>query len=448
MARPAPSAVTGPPIAIRGLNHAYGKGELRKQILFDVSTEVASGEIVIVTGPSGGGKTTLLTLVGALRGAQDGSLVVLGQELRGARRRALEGVRRRIGFIFQAHNLIEALSSLQNVEMALLMDGRLGRREVRRRATSMLESVGLAHRMHEHPSRLSGGQRQRVAIARALVTEPQIVLADEPTASLDKQSGREVIEIMRHLARARGATILLVTHDSRILDVADRIVHLEDGRLSTFTDAVIANTRHMMHLLAADRQKSVVPFVESMSPAEFAELLHEVTNESRRFLDSTALATDEAFRSMLDRALRAFTRKLGQLLDADRASLFLVDPEREELWLTIAQETDHNVGKLRIPMSGGIAGYVARTGETVRVDDAYADARFDQKMDRETGFRTRSILSVPLKSTRGEVFAVSQLLNRRDGKPFDAADERRFTEFLQPIAIMLETWWRMTRLRP
>jgi ABC-type glutathione transport system ATPase component len=253
---------------------------------------------------------------------------------------------------------------------------------------------------------------------------------------------------MRHLARARGATILLVTHDSRILDVADRIVHLEDGRLSTFTDAVIANTRHMMHLLAADRQKSVVPFVESMSPAEFAELLHEVTNESRRFLDSTALATDEAFRSMLDRALRAFTRKLGQLLDADRASLFLVDPEREELWLTIAQETDHNVGKLRIPMSGGIAGYVARTGETVRVDDAYADARFDQKMDRETGFRTRSILSVPLKSTRGEVFAVSQLLNRRDGKPFDAADERRFTEFLQPIAIMLETWWRMTRLRP
>jgi len=447
MARPAPSAATGPPIAIRGLNHAYGKGELRKQILFDVTTEIASGEIVIVTGPSGGGKTTLLTLVGALRGAQDGSLMVLGQELRGARRRVLENVRRKIGFIFQAHNLIEALTSLQNVEMALLMDGRLGRREARRRATAMLESVGLAHRMHEHPSRLSGGQRQRVAIARALVTEPQIVLADEPTASLDKQSGREVIEIMRHLARARGATILLVTHDSRILDVADRIVHLEDGRLSTFTEAVIANTRHMMHLLAADRQKSVVPFVEAMSPEEFAELLHEVTNESRRFLDSTALATDEAFRSMLDRALRAFTRKLGQLLDAERASLFLVDPERQELWLTIAQEADQSVSELRIPMSAGVAGHVARTGESARVDDAYADPRFDQKMDRETGFRTRSILSVPLKNTRGEVFAVSQLLNRGDGKPFDAADEQRFTEFLQPIAVMLETWWSMTRLR-
>jgi putative ABC transport system ATP-binding protein len=447
MARAAPAPATAPPIAIRGLNHAYGKGDLRKQILFDVTTQIASGEIVIVTGPSGGGKTTLLTLVGALRAAQDGSLVVLGQELRGARRRALERVRRKIGFIFQSHNLIEALTSLQNVEMALLLDGALGRREARRRATAMLESVGLGHRMHEHPSRLSGGQRQRVAIARALVTEPQIVLADEPTASLDKQSGREVIEIMQHLARARGATILLVTHDSRILDVADRIVHLEDGRLSTFTDAVIANTRHMMHLLAADRQKSVVPYVEAMSPAEFAELLHEVTNESRRFLDSTALATDEAFRSMLDRALRAFTRKLGKLLDAERASLFLVDPERQELWLTIAQEAEQTVSELRIPMSAGVAGYVARTGETVRVDDAYADPRFDQKMDRDTGFRTRSILSVPLKNTRGEVFAVSQLLNRGDGKPFDAADEKRFTEFLQPIAVMLETWWSMTRLR-
>jgi len=127
------------------------------------------------------------------------------------------------------------------------MQSNLSRREVRERARAMLESVGLGHRMHEHPSRLSGGQRQRVAVARALVTEPRIVLADEPTASLDKQSGREVIDLMQNLARAHGTTILLVTHDNRVLDVADRILHLEDGRLSTFTDAVIANNRHMMH---------------------------------------------------------------------------------------------------------------------------------------------------------------------------------------------------------
>jgi putative ABC transport system ATP-binding protein len=331
--------------------------------------------------------------------------------------------------------------------MALHMSGALGRREVRRRAEAMLESVGLAHRMHEHPSRLSGGQRQRVAIARALVTEPSIVLADEPTASLDKQSGRDVIDLMQRLARERGTTILLVTHDNRILDVADRIVHLEDGRLSTFTDAVIANNQRMMRLLAADQRKSVVELVEEMPQQEFLGLLQDVTNESRRFLDSIALATDGAFRSMLDRALRAFTRKLGQLLAAERASIFLVDPERQELWLTIFQEADQGFTELRIPMSRGIAGHVARTAETVRIEDAYADPRFNPDVDKQTGFRTRSILCAPLLDAQGNVFAVSQLLNRRDGAPFDAADERRFTELLQPIGVMLETWWRMTRLR-
>jgi putative ABC transport system ATP-binding protein len=421
-------------------------GELRKQILFDVTADIHAGEIVIVTGPSGGGKTTLLTLAGALRAAQEGSLQVLGRELRAARKSTLEAVRKQIGFIFQAHNLIEALTALQNVEMALLMRSDLSRRQVRARAQAMLESVGLAHRMHEHPSRLSGGQRQRVAVARALVTEPRIVLADEPTAALDKQSGRDVIDLMQNLARAHGATIMLVTHDNRILDVADRILHLEDGRLQTFTDAVIANNQHMMQLLAADQRKAGVDFVEDLPPAEFTALLQSVTNESRRFLESTALATDEAFRSMLDRALRAFTRKLGVLLDAERASLFLVDREREELWLTVAREADDAGTELRVPMAVGIAGYAARSGEIVRIDDAYGDPRFNPEMDRRTGFRTRSILCVPLRDAQGNVFAVSQLLNRSDGKPFDANDERRFMEFLQPIGVMLETWWRMTRL--
>jgi len=372
---------------------------------------------------------------------------VLGQELCGARKSTLETVRKQIGFIFQSHNLIEALSSLQNVEMALLMKSDLSRRQAQERARAMLEAVGLSHRMHEHPSRLSGGQRQRVAVARALVTEPRIVLADEPTAALDKQSGRDVIDLMQNLARAHGTTILLVTHDNRILDVADRILHLEDGRLSTFTDAVIANNQQMMHLLAADQRKSALDLVEDMPPPDFVALLGEVTNESRRFLDSIALATDEAFRSMLDRALRTFTRKLGRILDAERASLFLADPERDELWLTIAEEADTGVTELRVPASSGVAGYAARTAETVRVDDAYADPRFNPDLDRQTGFRTRTILCVPLLNAQGEVFAVSQLLNRRDGKPFDAEDERRFKEFLGPIAVMLETWWHMTRLR-
>jgi putative ABC transport system ATP-binding protein len=228
------------PIAIGGLNHFFGTGSLRKQILFDVNVEIRSGEIVIVTGPSGGGKTTLLTLIGALRAAQDGSVRVLGTELHRARGSTLETIRKQIGFIFQAHNLVEALTALQNVEMALRLHHHVGRFERRQSARAMLKAVGLEHRMHYHPSELSGGQRQRVAIARALVTEPRLVLADEPTASLDRESGREAIALLQDLARARGTTIVLVTHDSRVLQFADRILHLEDGRLMSFADAVVA----------------------------------------------------------------------------------------------------------------------------------------------------------------------------------------------------------------
>ena len=236
--------------------------------------------------------------------------------------------------------------------------------------------------------------------------------------------------------------MLLVTHDNRILDVADRILHLEDGRLSTFTDAVIANNRHMMQLLAADQRKAVPEYVEDMPRAEFLALLQESHRRVAAVPGSIGLATDEAFRSMLDRALRAFTRKLGSLVNAERASLFLVDREHDELWLTVAQEADAGVSELRVPAGSGIAGWVARTGETVRVDDAYTDPRFNPELDQRTGFRTRSVLSVPLVDGRGEVFGVSQLLNRRDGRPFDAEDERRFQEFVGPIAVMLETWWR------
>src|SRR5205085_5426023 len=189
--------------------------------------------IVIITGPSGSGKTTVLTLAGALRSVQQGNMKVLGQELNGASTRTLVRIRENIGFIFQAHNLLECLTARQNVQMALGMGPASGA-GARTRAADMLQAVGLGDRIEHYPSQLSGGQRQRVAVARALVRAPKIVLADEPTAALDKQSGREVIDLMRALARDAGTTIMLVTHDNRILDVADRILHLEDGRLQTF----------------------------------------------------------------------------------------------------------------------------------------------------------------------------------------------------------------------
>jgi len=425
------------PIRVSGLNHAFGKGDLRKQILFDITTEIPRGEIVIVTGPSGSGKTTMLTLVGALRSAQEGTIEVLGEQLCGAKPRTLEKVRKQIGFIFQQHNLLEALTSLQNVELGLRVSRRVSRSELRKRAAAMLEAVGLGDRMQNKPGQLSGGQRQRVAIARALVGEPAMLLADEPTASLDKQSGRDVVERMKKLAKEQGTTILLVTHDNRILDIADRIVHLEDGRLSTFTDAVIANNQQMMQTLADNRNKQPLDeMVAALDEQGFKELLQEITTDSQRFQEATALANDVAFKSMLSQGLFAFTRKLGQLLDADRASLFIV--EQNSLVLRVAQDIE-TIGEVRIPLGSGIAGAVAQGGESICIDNAYADSRFNQDVDKQTGYRTRSILCLPVKNHEGRVFAVAQLLNRKDGQPFDQGDEQRFADFIQSIGIILET---------
>lgn len=220
-----------PVIDIQGLNHYFGSGRLRKQVLFELEAEIFPGEIVIMTGPSGSGKTTLLTLIGALRSAQEGSLKVLGQELRHSSTSQQIEIRRQTGYIFQAHNLLHSLTARQNVMMTMDLQPDIPTSIAEQRVTGMLTAVGLADHLDYFPHHLSGGQKQRVAIARALVGHPKLVLADEPTAALDKQSGRDVVEIMRKLAREQGCTILMVTHDNRILDVADRLIQMEDGRL-------------------------------------------------------------------------------------------------------------------------------------------------------------------------------------------------------------------------
>jgi putative ABC transport system ATP-binding protein len=228
-----------PIIQIQNLNHAYGKGALKKPVLNDINLEVKPGEIVLLTGPSGSGKTTLLSLIGALRSMQEGSLKIFDYQMLKASKRQQMQVRSQIGFIFQAHNLLKCLTAWENVNMALklhpgksLPDGlRLTRGQRHQQSIAMLGAVGLADRVHYYPENLSGGQKQRVAIARALVSQPRLVLADEPTAALDKQSGRDVVEIMQRLAQEQHCAILLVTHDSRILDIADRVVQMEDGCL-------------------------------------------------------------------------------------------------------------------------------------------------------------------------------------------------------------------------
>ncbi len=218
-------------VSIHNLNHYFGKRSLRSQVLFDVNMVIKAGEIVIMTGPSGSGKTTLLTLIGGLRSAQEGSLKILGKELRGAGNDQLVQTRRHIGYIFQAHNLLEFLTARQNVQMSLELHTKVTDQEARARSEAMLELVKLGHRVNYYPHDLSGGQKQRVAIARALVGHPRLILADEPTAALDKKSGRDVVDIMQRLAKEQGCAILMVTHDNRILDIADRTIHMEDGRL-------------------------------------------------------------------------------------------------------------------------------------------------------------------------------------------------------------------------
>jgi len=218
-------------VQIRHLNYYFGQGDLRTQVLYDIDLDLPKGQIVIMTGPSGSGKTTLLSLIGALRSAHEGNLQVLGKELVGLNKSQLVEVRRNIGFIFQAHNLFESLTASQNVEMAVELTQNW--RQKRKLAVEVLSQLGLANRVDYKPNALSGGQKQRVAIARALVNQPQLILADEPTAALDKKSGREVVMLMQKLAKEQGCTILIVTHDNSILDVADRIINLVEGRLES-----------------------------------------------------------------------------------------------------------------------------------------------------------------------------------------------------------------------
>jgi putative ABC transport system ATP-binding protein len=261
-----------PLLRLRGVNYAFGAGEARTQVLFDNDLEVMPGELVIMSGPSGSGKTTLLTLIGGLRGLQDGEVEIwdgtLGtyHHLRGLSEEGLVRIRRLIGFIFQRHNLFDSLRAAQNVRLArdLFPPGPDDGRQTAR----LLTYLGLGERIDYKPQNLSGGQRQRVAVARALVNHPRLVLADEPTAALDANSGLAVVALLQHLARPRepddlmklarrpgdqdeeggrltpeqiemlpeltrekGTTSLIVTHDARIMNRADRIVHMERGKI-------------------------------------------------------------------------------------------------------------------------------------------------------------------------------------------------------------------------
>jgi len=422
------------PISVEGLCHSFGKGALCKQILFDITTEIQQGEIIIVTGPSGSGKTTLLTIVSALRSVQQGSVKVLGHELNGAKPSLLESVRRDIGFIFQQHNLLNALTAVQNVEQGLGVSNRYKGSNLQKRAEEFLEIVGLGERLHHKPEQLSGGQRQRVAIARALASDPPMLMADEPTASLDKQSGREVVDRMKVMAKEHGTTILLVTHDNRILDIADRIVYLEDGRLSTFTDAVIDNSQKMMRVMhdaPAHTATGQLP-----ADSDFQYMLVDISLQAQRLLALEGRVNEVAYQSIVSDGIKGFSQRLADNLEADSTLLLLADETRE--LLTPYPSFEGLPGSpAQISSGTGIAGETLARGKPIRLDDVSGSPLFDATTDGQLAAGVNSLISIPVFDGDHEAFGVFQL-HRRGKEVFSADAEEKAARFVDTLSVLLE----------
>jgi putative ABC transport system ATP-binding protein len=227
-------------IEVRGVTKEFVEGPNRVPVLHGVDFDVQPGEVVLLMGPSGSGKTTLLSIMGCILRATSGSVKIGGREVANLPEKELPEVRlRNIGFIFQGFNLFPTLTVGENVELALDLKGIRGA-AAREESKRLLEQVGLSAKVAVFPSDLSGGQKQRVAIARALSGSPGVILADEPTAALDSHSGRNVMEMMRDLAHKHGRGVVVVTHDNRVLEFGDRIVHMEDGRIAVATEEAAA----------------------------------------------------------------------------------------------------------------------------------------------------------------------------------------------------------------
>jgi putative ABC transport system ATP-binding protein len=264
-----PDLDPNPVVRAEEVTFAYGEGDARNPVLHDIGLEIAAGELVVMTGPSGSGKTTLLTLVGALRSLDQGRILVMGHDLSRLAAGALVRVRRDIGFIFQMHNLFDSLTAYENVKMALQLGGGLSGAEMRARGVGMLERLGLGARIDHKPRALSGGQRQRVAIARALANSPKLVLADEPTAALDQQSARNVVRLFKDLTLEAGTAIVMVTHDHRIIELADRLVHMVDGRI--VSDVMLNDALRICEFL-----KGVEAF-KNLTPTELSHVAERMT---------------------------------------------------------------------------------------------------------------------------------------------------------------------------
>jgi putative ABC transport system ATP-binding protein len=232
-----------PAVVCHGLTKDFGSGDARVQALRGVDLEVYPGQLTLLVGPSGCGKTTLISIIAGLLDPTDGEISVLGEDLRQLRGRRLVNFRgKNIGFVFQQYNLLPALTASENAAVPLLIAGR-PRGESVAKAGAVLETMNLAERSRALPSQLSGGQQQRVAIARALVHEPRLLVCDEPTAALDAHSGRNVMELLRQVVVQPDRAVIVVTHDSRVIDLGDRIIYMSDGTVERVEERNHAHAR-------------------------------------------------------------------------------------------------------------------------------------------------------------------------------------------------------------
>ena len=391
-------------MSLREVSHFFGEGELRKQILFDVTAEIYPGELVMVMGPSGSGKTTMLNLIGALRRVLHGSLSIFGHELRDASDSTLSAIRRRIGFIFQHHHLMDSLNTRQNVQMGLpgADSGSHGR------VSAILNEVGLSDKEKSMPSALSGGQRQRVAVARALVRQPELLLADEPTSALDRQTGHEIMELLRRLARKQGCAVIVVTHDNRILDMADRLMYLEDGRLTSFAAVTSPHEAHLLTALRAFTASGEIrTLLNEMAEKDFLDMLRTLGAESEQFLNVLELGSVHEVQKVFQDSACAALERASNAAKADSASL----------WVNNSCRLSHPPGPRQPVPSEGI------------------QRCFSSRQSQ----RTASTLCIPLPDREHEMFAVAEFT----GPAVDPSAERQLRDFARPLGLLLQVCCRL-----
>ncbi len=329
-------------VSIENLNHYYQEGRERRQVLFDINLRIKAGETLFLTGESGSGKTTLISLIGCLRSIQEGSLKILGQELRSANESQLMKLRRHLGYIFQHFNLLDFMTIRQNVQVSLELQEDFDSHTVRLQSEAILKEVGLAHRINAYPRELSGGQKQRVAIARALVHQPKLILADEPTAALDSKTGRVVIELIQRLAKQQGSAVLIVTHNTRMFDIADRIVRIEDGKLGvgyaeqlslvlpTLTDQQLTEIASKIELRTY--QPGFTILKQGDTAREFYILIKGTVEVIQQNKDSAAVLLEQLERG-------DFFGEIGLLTGNQRTANVRVTPESEAKVLVMDRET-------------------------------------------------------------------------------------------------------------